>query len=133
MSGVGPAIRAGEVAAPSGVGIVIKVISRVHMVSEEDLFDVVQIQRHLGFVLSFAKSRKEHACENRDDRDDDQELDQSERLGCWLGSPNGLILISVSILHKGGLCLGSGIRKALAIPSGDVKIFQVVLNLNLFL
>ena len=63
-------------------------IERVHRV--DDLGEIVFCLCLSGLVLNCFESGEEQADQNRDDRDDDQQLDESERAGVfWKGDAWG--------------------------------------------
>jgi hypothetical protein len=44
-----------------------------------DLFQVAGAHRRVSFLASLAQRRQQHPRQNPDDRDDDQQLNESER------------------------------------------------------
>ena len=63
-------------------------VERVHGV--DDLGEIVFRLRLSGLVLNCFESGKEQADQNRNDRDDDEQLDESERaIACCWGAARG--------------------------------------------
>ena len=72
-------------------------VKRVHSVN--DLGEIVFCLRLSGLFLNCLESGEEQADQNRDDRDDDQQLDESECCG-GISSHSAGIMALMLVLHK---------------------------------
>src|SRR5437867_2036943 len=88
------------------VGII--VVTGVHVVGEQDLFDVIDVQRQLRPVLSAGQRGEKNTRQDRDDGDDHQQFDQSKSqkpsVGARANTPlNGVVfhkIIGLPVSYK---------------------------------
>jgi long-chain acyl-CoA synthetase len=80
---VGPAVRTRTAVerAPSRMRQEIPVVRAVNVHGDHHLLDVAQVNDDLCAVLGAGEGRQEHACEDRDDGNDDEQLNEGESLG----------------------------------------------------
>ncbi len=73
----------GNTAAVAGGGEAVLVVAEIHMAGEHELFGIVHAEDAFGLFFGFGKGGQQHACEDRDDGDNHEQLDQSKATA-WL-------------------------------------------------
>src|SRR4030095_14715164 len=76
---ISPAIWPRQIASPSWMGHAVVIVGAVHVTGQEDLLDVIDINRVLGLVFCFGERGQEHPGEDGNNGNDDEQFDERKR------------------------------------------------------
>lgn len=104
------------------------IVIGIHQPTKRHLALIVHAEDAVRFSFRLAEGREQHACKDGDDRDDDQELDQSEclPLPVLLGSRIHILSLRsssnrmASEFLKGEDTRGEALKKAIRLLGGSV-------------